>query len=132
MRQANFLRPGNPALLILPEFFDAEVRTHTRHTGFAQNSPQLGSRVFAKASEAVFRVTYRRAQLNRLKSGCGKLLDRAGKVLGKHFPDRPRLTSNWHAQRIGAKFQTACGNKARRGGLRRRIFNKLSPRHRGH
>src|SRR6266403_2492278 len=108
------------------------MRTHTCHTRIAQDSPELGSRVFGETGEARIRVTYRRAQLNRLKSGLGKLLDRAGKVLDDHLPDRPRLTSNWHAQRIGAKLQTTCGNKASRGGVRRRIFDKLSSRHLRH
>ncbi|HTF23213.1 MAG TPA: hypothetical protein VK937_04760, partial [Candidatus Limnocylindria bacterium] len=47
--------------------------THTCHTRIAQDSPELGSRVFGETGEARIRVTYRRAQLNRLKSGLGKL-----------------------------------------------------------
>ena len=71
----------------------------------AQDSPQLGPCVFGEAGEAGVGVTHRRAQLDRLKSGLGKLLDRAGKVLGDHLPDRPRLTPNGHAKRIGAKLR---------------------------
>ena len=52
----------------------------------------------ARPPKPEFGVTDRRAQLDRLKSGVGKLLDRAGKILGDHFPDRPRLTSNRHAR----------------------------------
>src|SRR6267378_1066789 len=107
------------------------MRTHTRHTRIAQNSSELGSRVFGETGEARIRVTYRRAQLNRLKSGLGKLFDGAGKILGDHVSDRPRLASEGHAERIGAKLQTTCGNKADRGCLRCRVFEKISSRH-GH
>src|SRR4029077_6061166 len=119
-------------LLIVAEFFDAEMRTHTRDTGIAQNFAKLASLVLAQASETVFRVTYRRAQFSRLKSGVGKLLDRAGKILGDHLPHRPSLTSDWHVQRIGAQLQPARGDKAGRGGVRRRTFHKLSSRHLRH
>src|SRR6266849_4089174 len=130
--QADIFGPGKPALLILPEFLDAEMRTHTGDTGIAQNFLELGSRVFGEAGEAELGVTYRRAQLDGLKSEGRKLLDRAWKILGDHLPDSPRLTPDRHAKRIGAKFQGPNGKKAGSGGVRGRIFEKFSSRNRWH
>jgi hypothetical protein len=80
----------------------------TFHTGIAQDFPQFGPFVFGEAAEAAIGVSHRRAQLDPLKSGVGKLLDRAGKVLGDHLPDGISLTSYGHAKRIGAKLPRAC------------------------
>src|SRR2546429_1764543 len=87
------------------------MRTHTCHTCIAQNSLELGSRVFGETGEARIRVTYWRAQLNRLKSSLGKLLDRAGKVLGEHVSDRPRLASNKseeHTSELQSRLHLVC------------------------
>jgi len=107
LRQAEIFCPGNPGRLIVAEFDDGEVRTHAGDTGVVQNFAELGSGVFGEASEAGIGVTCRRAELNGLKSGVGKLLDGAGKVLGNHFPDGPGLAANGHAKRIGAKVPCA-------------------------
>src|SRR5262249_11888082 len=119
-------------LLILPEFPNAEVRTHTRNACICQNSPEFGSRVFGEAGEAGIGVTYWRAQLDRLKSGLGKLLDRTGKVLVDHCSDRPRLASDWDAKRIGAKLQREGGQISSHSSLVRRTFQKLSSGNRRH
>src|SRR5580658_31387 len=78
--------------------------------------------------EALIRVTHRRAQFNRLKSGRSELLDGARKVLGNHFPDRPSLASDGHAQRISAQLQHPGGNKPRRSRITCRSLQKFSSR----
>src|SRR6266478_815152 len=132
LRQADIFGPGNAGLLILAEFLDAEVRTHTGDARIAQNFPELVSGVFGEAAEAELGVTYRRAQFNGLKSGNGKLLDGAGKVLGNHLPDGPGLAPNGHAKRVGAKLRGGQGKKSGSGGAGRRISNKLSSRNLRH
>ena len=52
LRQADIFRPGDARCLILSEFLDAEVRTHTGDTGVAQNFPEFSSRVFGETGEA--------------------------------------------------------------------------------
>ena len=79
-------------LLILAEFVDAEVRTDAGEPCVAQDLAQFGTFVFGEAGESVVGVANRRAQLDRLKSGVGKLLDRAGKIFGDHF----RTGQVWH------------------------------------
>jgi hypothetical protein len=62
-----------------------------------------------------------------LKSRCGKHLDGAGKVLGDHIPYRPSLTSNRHAERIGAKLLYGSRQEPGHGGTGCRVFEELSP-----
>src|SRR5262249_45560163 len=128
----NVLCPGNSAREILPEFFHVEVRALTLDTQIAQDSSELGAFVFGDATEAGIGVTHRRAQLDRLKSGLGKLLERAGKVLGDHRSDGIRLASNWHAKRIGAKLQCARGQEPGHRGIGRRTFEKFPSRNYKH
>jgi hypothetical protein len=73
------------------------VRTYTRNARILENPPEFGPRVFGQACEAGIGITYRRTQLNGLKSSLGKVLNRAGKVFGDHGSDRPGLTSDWQA-----------------------------------
>ena len=79
LRQADVLGPGNAARLILSQFLDAEVGADALDARVAQNPAQLGALVFGEAAESGVGVTYRRAQLDRLKSGVGKLLMVPGK-----------------------------------------------------
>src|SRR5882757_9043423 len=132
LRQADILGPGNACLLIVAQLLDAEVRTNTGDTGIAQNFLEFGSAVFGEASEAVLGITYRRAQLNGLKSGLSKQLDGGGKVFGNHLLDSPGLTPDGQAKRIGAKFQGAYGKEAGSGGAGTRVFEKFSSRNHGH
>jgi RNA polymerase sigma factor (sigma-70 family) len=46
LRQADVFRPGNSALLVAPEFLNAEVRADAVNTCVAEYSPQLASFVF--------------------------------------------------------------------------------------
>jgi hypothetical protein len=63
----------------------------------AQYFAQLGAFVLGQATKALAGVTDRLAQLDRLKSRLGQLLNRAGKVLGDLFSNGPCLASNRQA-----------------------------------
>jgi len=93
---------------------------------------EFASRVLAEASKTGIGVTYRGAQLNGLESSAGKLLDRAGKVLGDHLADRPGLAPNRHAQRIGAQLESTGREKACRRCIGRCAPKKISSRNPRH
>src|SRR5260370_42585773 len=112
---------GDGGGMIVAEVVDGEVRTETGDAGIGQNFPEFGSAVFGEASEAELGVTYRRAQLDALKSGLSKQLDGGGKVLGDHLLYSPGLTPHGQAKRSGMKFHGAYGKKAGNGGARGRI-----------
>src|SRR5258708_16499127 len=127
LREAEFFRPGDPVLLIRPEFFDTEVRAYASNTLIVQNFAKCGAFVFGKAGEARIGITDRRTQLDGLKSGGSELLDGAGKILGDHVPDRPSLASDGHAERIGGKTRRSSGRqkKGRPGGRLPRLSKRL-------
>src|SRR5260370_13562749 len=128
LREADIFGPGNARRLIFPQLVDAEMGADTGDAGIGQNFAEFGSAVFGEASEAVLGVTYRRAQLNGLKSGLSKQLEGAGKVLGNHLLDSPGLTPNGQAKRVGAKFQGTYGKEAGSGGAGGGILEKFSSR----
>src|SRR5947207_3373011 len=77
-------------------------------------------------------VTYRRAKLDGLEPGVGKLLDGAGKILGDHLPDGPGLAANGQAQGIRMEVQRICGKKSGSSGAGGGGLEKFSSRQFGH
>src|SRR6267378_915 len=58
LRQADIFRPGDGAMLILPEFVNSKMRTNTTHARIAQNCPEFSSRVSGETPEAEIGIAY--------------------------------------------------------------------------
>src|SRR5260370_4206205 len=91
--EADVFRPGNAGLLILAKLLDAEVRTHAGDACIVENFAEFGSGIFGEAGEAGVGVTYRRTELNGLKSAGGKLHDCAAKFPGDQLADSADLAA---------------------------------------
>ena len=63
---------ADAAVLILPQFIHGEVTADAGQPCLLQDASQFGSLVFAEAAESGVGISHRRAQLDRLESGCGK------------------------------------------------------------
>src|SRR5205814_7618632 len=101
------LRPADSVREILPELRHREMRAFTCYAEIAQDFAQLRAFVLGEAGETRIGVAHWRAQLNSLKSGVGKLLDRTWKITTDHGSHGIRLTSNRQRKWIAAKLQRA-------------------------
>ena len=107
MRQAQIFSPGDAVILIGAQLFDAEMRADASESGAGDNFLEFGTFVFGETAEAEFFVADRRAQLDGLKAGIGKLFERAGKILGDHLLNGPGLAANGKAQGVRAEPEGA-------------------------